>query len=193
MVFQLVYPDVIPSAQKRGTLRIKHQMRRAFGVYLRKVWRHEKLLADFLVNGLPTVPYPQKRSAPDDDKQPFYRSQLAGYSWIPLVSSRNRLKVDLNIEILSPSPGFLKANGDLDNRLKVVLDSLRMVRQNTEIDSADAGRGEDLFVLLEDDSLIHSMEVTAVQSLGSPEEHRVTVDVKVVPSEWDRHPALPFL
>ena len=140
------------------------------------------------------MPYPHKRAAKDDDVNPFYRSELGGYAWIPLVTQRNRLKVDLKIELLGESYKVLKANGDLDNRLKVVLDSLRMVRQESELDAKDLGKGQDeLFVLLEDDSLIHSLEVTAIPSFGSPIEHRVTIDVKVVPDDWDRHPALPFL
>jgi len=190
---QLAFGEEIPSGQRRGTGFVKHKMRRKFSVYLRRLWRTHKVLVGF-DEALPVVPYPQKRSALDDDQQPFYQAELAGYTWIPLVTRRNKLKVDLSIELLGDSPKVLQAKGDLDNRVKVVLDSLRMVRQASELDTADRhGGGKRLYVLLEDDSLIQSLQVTAVPSLGSPIEHRVTIDVKVVQDHWDRHPVLPLL
>ena len=193
MLFQLVYKHEIPSGQTRGRLVIKQELRRAFNVYLRNVWRREKVLQDFMGKGLPVVPYPVKRSAPDDEKNPFYRAELAGFSWIPLVTRRNRLKVDLQVELLGDTPRVLKPTGDLDNRLKVVLDGLRMVRQPGEVEKNDHGKGDDLFVLLEDDSLISNLEVVTKVSEGSPVEHRVTIDVKIRVGDWDRHPALLFL
>jgi hypothetical protein len=193
LVFQLVYNGEIRSGQRRGVLDKKHEMRLAFGVYLRRLWRQEKALQRF-ANGLPRVPYPLRRPAPDDDEQPFYRTEsLGGYAWIPLITRRNRMMVHLDIELVGDAPRVLKPSGDIDNRLKVVLDSLRMVRQPSEIGTATTKGCDDLYVLLEDDSLIHNLTVTATPSLGSPVENRVTVDVKIVPNEWDRHPALPFL
>ena len=189
----MVYRQEIPSGQTRGQLGIKQDIRRAFNVYLRNVWKNEKRLKEFMGRGLPSVRYPVKRSAPDDEQNPFYQTELCGFSWIPLVSRRNRLKVDLRIELLGESARVLKPKGDLDNRLKVVMDGLRMVRQSGEIEPADKGQGKNLFVLLEDDSLIRTLDVTATPSLGSPAEHRVTVDVTVRSDDWDRHQALPFL
>src|SRR5688572_14457418 len=114
MLFQLAFADEITSAQQRGAKLIKHRLRRAFNAYLRRVWKHEKRLSGFLAKGLPLVPYPHKRAAADDELRPFYQCELGGYTWIPLVSHRNRLKVDLNIELLGETYTVLKANGDLD-------------------------------------------------------------------------------
>ena len=193
VIFQLVFKDEIPSNGNRHQRDTKQGIRQAFHVYLRNVWKNEKLLSKFLDGGLPTVPYPVKRSAPDDDKHPFYRAELCGFSWVPLVTKRNRLRVDLEIEILGDSPRVLKPSGDIDNRLKVILDGLRMVRQPSEIESDSHGKGSDLFVLLEDDSLIRNLEVVTKSSWGSPAEHRVTIDVKLAVEDWERHPALLVL
>ena len=74
------------------------------------------------------------------------------------------LVADLQIQLLrSEPPGALKAqSGDLDNRVKTLLDALRMPRNVDELPTGDKpGHDENpLFCLLEDDALSNSFSVT---------------------------------
>jgi hypothetical protein len=83
--------------------------------------------------------------------------------FVPLVRKNNGFTCSLDILFLRrDGPYSLVANGgDIDNRLKVLLDGLRMPQQDSELGSYSIDADENpFFCLLEDDSLITSIQVT---------------------------------
>jgi hypothetical protein len=82
------------------------------------------------------------------------------------------LVAELDILFLRPQrPGsIISSGGDIDNRLKTLLDGLRIPLPG-EIGSTDApAEGEDpLYCLLEDDVLVTRLAVTTDQLLDSPD------------------------
>jgi hypothetical protein len=89
---------------------------------------------------------------------------IGSFHFIPLVNEYLYFVADLQIQLLrSEPPGYIKAqSGDLDNRIKTLLDALRMPRAAEEIPKNDSPKdGEQpFFCLLEDDALINSFSVT---------------------------------
>jgi len=87
-----------------------------------------------------------------------------GTRFVPLVRKANGFTCSLDILFLRrDTPGSLVENGgDIDNRIKVLLDGLRMPKTvpelgGVQIDSADE---DPFYCLLEDDKLITSISVT---------------------------------
>lgn len=81
------------------------------------------------------------------------------------------IRCALDILFLRPEePGMIVGGADLDNRLKSLLDALRVP------DTADGFESEDapIFCLLQDDKLISEIKVTADQLLLLPKETSVT-------------------
>ena len=94
---------------------------------------------------------------------------VGAYTVVPLVVSEFYGYAELDIIILQPEPiGAVVSNaGDLDNRLKTVLDALRCPLSLDELPTAaQPGPNETpFFCLLEDDHLIRSLRVSADQLL----------------------------
>jgi hypothetical protein len=91
------------------------------------------------------------------------------------------LVADVQVQLLRPEPpGFVKAqSGDLDNRMKTLLDALRMPRVVDEIPANDAPGADEhpFFCLLEDDALISSFSVMTHRWLepGLPAKEAILV------------------
>jgi hypothetical protein len=93
----------------------------------------------------------------------------------------------LDIRFTGDERGY---SGDLDNWLEVVFDALRMPLDPKEVPGSMFGKNDELlYVLVEDDSLIRTFCVEAIQSPYSPAEYDLLLTVHVVPSD-ERHPAL---
>jgi len=86
-----------------------------------------------------------------------------GYSFVPLVSESVALVAELTVLLLWPAaPGaIISSGGDIDNRLKTLLDSLKYPSEANAMppQSAPAVDEEPFFCLLEDDSLITKLSV----------------------------------
>jgi len=86
-----------------------------------------------------------------------------GFSFAPLVSSKISFAAALDILLLRPeAPGnILSQSGDIDNRLKTLLDSLKMPHEaNALPPNCVPVAGQDpFFVLLQDDSLLTGLTV----------------------------------
>ena len=133
----------------------KHLLRRAF---------HQQLAQFWLQN-----PLNDYRSLWDQTDHLFksemdIRRKVGAYEFVPLVNEHMYLVADLRIQLLRPEPpGSMRAqSGDLDNRIKTLLDALRMPRVIDEIPSNEVPAEDEqpFFCLLEDDALIHSFSVT---------------------------------
>ncbi|MBL4864196.1 MAG: hypothetical protein JKY63_04805 [Rhodobiaceae bacterium] len=85
-----------------------------------------------------------------------------GYRFVPLVTKDNALKCHLDILFLRPDePGHVLKSGDIDNRLKTLVDGLRLPQSETEMTGIPkpADNENPFYCLLEDDSLISGISV----------------------------------
>jgi hypothetical protein len=99
---------------------------------------------------------------------------LGAFRFAPLVDSRIDLIAELDIILLRPGPpgGIITQGGDIDNRLKTLLDSLKVPDQLSALPQ-NASPEEDespFFCLLEDDKLITNINVKTAQ-LFEPVDH----------------------
>ena len=104
------------------------------------------------------------------------------YSFIPLVSKYLRTVTELDIKLLRPeeSGRLITSGGNIDNRIKTLLDGLR-IPSETEINRRDKPReGENpFFCLLEDDCLITGLSVTTDRLLKYQDKTDVTLLITV--------------
>ena len=117
-----------------------------------------------------------------------------GYRFVPLVREEWSLTCSLNILFLRRdilgNKGVLSA-GDIDNRVKTLIDVLRRPRNQTELVGNDATPREDedpFFVLLEDDKQVSHLLVEADTLLippcetdASASQAKVVVTVEIRP------------
>jgi len=154
MEFTLVYEGPLKAD---GNLHDKQKLRRIFHKQLQQLWKQEPLSRCGPPEGNYLDDTPPETSLSIIQK-------VAGFSFAPLVTQRLHLVAELNITMLRPeAPGsIVTQGGDIDNRLKTLLDSLRMPKGAGEMPADDSPKeNEDpFFCLLEDDNLITKVAVT---------------------------------
>jgi hypothetical protein len=133
----------------------KHQLRKQFHMQLSQLWRQNPL------NGL-ADPLLRKPEELGPSVGPSILERVGAFSFAPLVCSRLRLVTGLTVTMLRPEPPgtIVTQAGDIDNRLKTLLDALKMPSAS-EIPSGETpGQNEEpFFCLLQDDSLITKLVV----------------------------------
>lgn len=194
MIIHFEYEDDIPSGQpdcKRPErhIDVKQKIRLAFSNQLRRHWK-QGLLAEKLKGGIPVVPYQRgyATQVPDPDVHPFFRVDMCGFSVIPLVTYHNWLACECEFVFSGDQRGAI----DFDNQMKIVFDALRMPQHSGEVPGSMFGHGQDLFCVLEDDSLIRKYSVESRYVGGtSPPQERLHVTARVTyDSVGMCHPAL---
>ncbi len=180
MEFRLVYRGQLVSGQSKHRVPEKHRIRQSFHRQLTELWRRVPALRRQLTDPTdawtspPNMVRPHKpntlvieRVSPGARGAIPWVERIAndfsrcGFRFVPLVRRQNGFTCALDILFLRRShPGDLFVDGDIDNRIKTLIDSLRMPRSASEI-QASAEEGEDPFYcLLEDDTLITRLTVT---------------------------------
>jgi hypothetical protein len=165
MQFRLVYQGMLPSAKWEEDTRRKekHAIRKVLREQLAGLWQAEPLLA-----------YWQEKSIHEYRENEEIHYSLAdgmianhakyGFNWLPLVSEQHGLACSLDILFLRRDPPgkIIKSGGDLDNRIKVLFDALRMPDEAKEVAGFTPDVNEDPFyVLLQNDSLINEIKITS--------------------------------
>jgi hypothetical protein len=99
---------------------------------------------------------------------------------VPLITESNAWVCALDILFLRRDPPgrIVSAGGDLDNRIKVLFDGLRIPRDQQEMQSDFRHLDGPLFCLMEDDALIVEVKVTT---------DRLLVPVDIAEGEADSH------
>jgi hypothetical protein len=183
--FRLIYQGPLPAEKsdgREGRAPHKHRLRKHFHRQLRELWREHPDLRQQLdgrfmkivtPHNMVSEPGPnveQILSVPDAN--PRGKSWVehiaddhnsAGGRFVPLVSAKGGFTCSLNILFLRrDNPGSIIQNGgDIDNRIKVLLDGLRMPLSVAELGGHTIDEDEDPFYcLLEDDNLIGGVSVT---------------------------------
>jgi hypothetical protein len=159
MEFRLYYRG---SLHTDGDRVEKQNLRRHFHRQLKQLW-DQPLLADHKILFFNDQGVALSRPV---------RRQVGNFVCIPLVSEAVNLVAELDILFLRPQrPGSIRTSkGDIDNRLKTLIDGLRLPGPGEVHADAQPSDGEDpLYCLLENDNLVTRLAVTTDQLLDSPE------------------------
>jgi hypothetical protein len=158
MEFHLVYQGRLPAAGQSNTrAREKHDIRKVLHRQLVSLWSTQPFLIEF------------RKQHPSDDLADRYKR--CGYRFLPLVCDFFMVACSLDILFLRrDGPGSLvRSGGDIDNRIKVLFDALRMPQTCDEICGDSPAPDEDpFFCLLEDDKLITKVQVETNWLLTPP-------------------------
>jgi len=185
--FVLTYKGDLP-AKSRGISSVKHSIRKQVHPQLKNLWER--------------VPLNSSRAKlvdrHDGNPNEIQLSKNVGnFRFVPLVSSRPGwdLVARLDILFLRPSaPGDLIRNGgDLDNRIKLLIDSLRLPSLQELPDCEEPSSSESpFFVLLEDDALVVQFSVETETLLHSNDatssshvELIIRVDITPRTATWE--------
>jgi hypothetical protein len=109
-----------------------------------------------------------------------------GYRFVPLVNNRYGLACSLDILFLRrDDPGNViedsDSGGDVDNRIKVLFDGLRVPKYTSECEGMPPEEGENpFFCLLESDNLITDINITTDRLLTPMEQDEQIHDVHLV-------------
>jgi hypothetical protein len=150
----------------------KHTIRQCFHTQLKQLWKTDKFLSTYVVD---PKAYPNPRHISDTnaywgdttEKIPFAEAvarqfPMFGYRFVPLVQKQLSLLCGLDILFLRRDiPGSVISAGDIDNRLKSLIDALRLPQNASELVGHDKpGTDEDpFFCLMQDDNQVSRLTV----------------------------------
>jgi hypothetical protein len=123
------------------------------------------------------------------------RFSLYGYNFVPLVKEELDLICDLDILFLRPQrPGGIVWAGDIDNRLKTLLDAMRLPERGEDYSArTPASDQQPFFCLLEDDQLITRVAVETDQLLEPAEGSQDNADARlIIMARLRPHEVTPF-
>jgi hypothetical protein len=186
MRFTLIYDGSLP-AQSAHDSRVaeKQAIRRQLHEQLLNLWQSKPILIHHYKSWLRMSKEQQDGAITNlgHFTVPFDRG---AFRFIPLVTNRFKLVCELDILFLrAEPPGRLfttNTGGDLDNRLKVLFDALRVPKGDNELPStAVPGSDESpFFCLLENDDLITAVRLESERLYGTPTpKDRVRLVIKV--------------
>lgn len=180
MRFTLYYRG--PLKANRGP-KDKQQLRRHFHSQLKCLWEQPPLV-DFATWLRPEV-----------EKSGISLLEPIGpFQFVPLVSERIHMLAELDLTILRPGPpgALVSHGGDIDNRVKTLLDALRVPRESTALlsDENPLDGETPFFCLLGDDRLITRLSVdtdTLLEKIEDPSEVVLTllVTTRLTRVLWD--------
>jgi len=190
--FRLTYKGPLKAASAgsgSSNVRQKHSIRRQFNLQMRELWRQHPNLrqqSEILYCRLGGNVIRSSAIDPDAKSWPEHIADehaRYGYRFVPLVSKEGGFTCALDILFLRrDNPGSLLAHGgDIDNRIKTLLDSLTMPGSTSQMAGEVPGDNEDPFYcLLEDDSLVTSVSITTDRLLTPMDAAEKMHDVDLV-------------
>jgi hypothetical protein len=178
--FTLHFDGDLPSTGNGSKkTRRKWEIRQHFRPQLEELWRINAALQEVAANPLVGRPVAETSI---DLCAPI---EIAGRRFLPLVRDTFALTCSLDILFLRrEAPGKVYQGGDLDNRIKTLLDALA-VPQNADHVINDGSSEDPIHCLLEDDRLVTGLNVRTERLLGSPTNAAgdvrliINVDVRV--------------
>ncbi len=195
MDFRLTYEGPLRAASNSGSKRPKekHEIRKVFHKQLKRLWKIHPYLKEAQLS--------DRRRPPPEPRVPLvehlaHQYERMGYNFVPLVTEELRLICGLDILFIRNSvPGeIVNSAGDLDNRIKTLLDALRMPTNQMELGGYTPNDDETpFFCLLSDDKLIThlSIETDMLLQPTSPKadqnDVRLVIAVRLRPFDvgWD--------
>lgn len=170
--FRLTYQGLLYSSSNGNrNAANKHHVRRQFHPQLKRLFDGSELFRHVLINQAPENKYlkPPPLQAPVFGLEDLAnRGRMGNFRFVPLVKEEFSLWCGLEVLFLRPGrAGKIFKSGDIDNRIKTILDALKKPRDLQDIEADYPTDYEDpLFCLLEDDSLIAKLSVDTDDLLG---------------------------
>jgi len=178
MRFRLTYEGQL---QAGGGREHKHELRKRFHEQLRHLWSVHPGLRMLGATG--DLKYSFPKHAPKVAWLAEHYERF-GYAFVPLVLEEQRVYCSIDILMLRPDlPGTLIRSADLDNRVKTILDALRIPSSQSELGKSGAPDASEIpfFCLLEDDKLVSHLAVEADTLLDPiPETKHPENDVRLL-------------
>lgn len=168
MEFRLSYRGELKA---NGDRQHKHELRRHFHGQLAELWKQS-----------PLVNRPEFAAEMTKPGQVSLSIMMGTFRFVPLVSTRLYAIADLEVLLLRPGPPghLLSGGGDIDNRLKTLLDSLKVPDENALPVGIVPGPSESPFYcLLEDDKLVTGIRVETDRLLDPQSEREVLLVIRV--------------
>ncbi len=178
MQFRLIYKGRLPAeGRSGGHAKEKHEIRRQFHGQLAELWKTHPFLR--------TLFAPEGTLEHDKYREQLYNQYVrCGYRFVPLLGGFfDEVACSLDILFLRrDAPGNLvKSGGDIDNRIKTLLDGLKVPVDCGQVEKMPAQDGEDPFYcLLLDDSLITEIRITTDRLLTPIEDGEGLHDVHLI-------------
>ena len=177
----------------------KHQVRRRFHKQLKHLWATDRFLSRYQISPEnPNIGTNRKAAADsmyamwapsEDELKPLVdvvaaRHAKLGYRFVPLVTEYFDLLCSLHILFLRHDvPGSAIQAGDIDNRIKTLIDALRIPNNQAELVGDDASPRDDedpFFCLLQDDNQVSGFSVETDTLLEPPDGGSDDRNVKIV-------------
>lgn len=161
MEFRLVYEGSLKASGNKAThVSEKHSIRKQIHKQLAQLFECNPVLKYWKTN-------PNTLGGNSTDGTVPYLDYLAdtfsrcGYRFVPLVHRGEHMVCSLNILFLRrENPGdLILPGGDVDNRIKTLLDALRMPETCNEIVGGPEASENPFFCLLQNDSLVTQLKV----------------------------------
>ena len=173
MEFRLIYEGPLHGQGAKSSH--KWEIRRALHPQLKRLWQ-ERPLADQAESLLAHPAHAGKVSV---------IVEKGGLLFAPLVTQRLNLYAELSVLLFRQQPRgtLITDGGDIDNRLKTLLDGLRFPKGSLEGRQEQPSEADPtpFFCLLEDDSLVTKVSVESEQLLrpAKPDEVVAIISVHV--------------
>lgn len=190
MEFRLVYSGSLIKSHQGRSFWEKHQIRKYFHDQLKTLWETHPVFQFY------TQPHHVERGGFSDYVVRHYTTideiaaQYEGY--VPLAAASYGAVCELEILFLRQEPpgGIINhsaGGGDIDNRLKVLIDALSIPPRGTKppVKQGDSPDPSPFYVLMSDDSIITSLKVTVdrllvpLQEPPNPSDACVVIHVNV--------------
>ena len=166
MEFTLYYRGELKTHRDAKT---KQMLRRHFHLQLKKLWEQ--------------LPLKEYVILLDSENDVNVIKNINGFNFASIVSQNLHLVAELKITFLRPEPAgsIVIHGGDIDNRLKTLLDALKIPSGQNEIPKEDFPQeGENpFFCLLEDDSLITKISIETDRLLDECSKYEVVLLIHV--------------
>jgi len=195
--FTLKYSGPLYSAQATAAKRAKSHLRIEFDRQLTVLWSVHPVLRKEDAGRFERRRVGEGKMA-DLTPPVLYESELwrrclvGGIDYVPLVTYGHRMHCHLAIRLHSRrAPGGIVHHGaDLDNRLKALIDALRVPDpgQNTT-QPESAGTEPLMYCLLEDDSLVTKLSIETFRLLKPEQESASHADANYAEVDIDVHVA----
>jgi hypothetical protein len=167
------------SSQPTKHRELKHRIRLSFHRQLKRFWNQDKFL---LSNQSVSQPKPYHVSSLAN------ANKIGDWQFVPLATKELELACDLDIHMLRMDHNSDKAfSGDIDNRLKTIIDTLRIPNNNDGYsDFVPAIPDNPLYCLLEDDKIVRKISVSTDVLLDNDDDADISyvnlyISVKITP------------
>jgi hypothetical protein len=171
MEFRLIYEGPLRGQGAKSAH--KWDIRRALHPQLQRLWQTRPL-----VDAAPTL-----LAHPAKPKAVSLIVEKGGRLFAPLVTQRLNLYAEVSVLLFRQQPRgtLITDGGDIDNRLKTLLDGLRVPHGSLEgqLEDANAPDPAPFFCLLEDDSLVTKVSVESEQLLRPAAADEVVAIISV--------------